>query len=68
MPASTDSATAIGPGNDAGKAAPHTAVTNEPAASCPSAPMLNRPTLNATETASPVRISGVVLNSTWPIP
>jgi hypothetical protein len=36
--------------------------------SCPSAPMLNRPARNASATASPVKISGVARNSTWPMP
>ncbi len=31
----------------------------EPASSCPSAPMLNKPALNGSATATPVAISGV---------
>ena len=42
-------------------------VTMVPIRYCPGAPILNRPVLNATDTDSPVRISGVARKSILPI-
>ena len=49
----THSGDGDGGGSRAGSAAPHSAVTNAPTVSCPSAPMLKRPARSATATAEP---------------
>ena len=47
------------PGNFV-KVIPTQAAANAPTYNCPSAPMFNNPHLNASATARPVKISGVV--------
>ena len=55
-------------GVPAGSAMPQIPAANAPSTACPSAPTLNSPAWNGSATASPVKISGVALNSTCPMP
>jgi hypothetical protein len=67
-PAASATGRATSAGVSIGSAPPASAVANAPTASWPSAPMLKSPARKASATDSPVRSSGVALNSTWPIP